>query len=83
MDGWQELEATLRPCPFCGGSPRIEKTMFSSFGEKEITIVCAICGARVEHTQQAALDGFYTNRLGKLNAMQLWNGEALEKEAER
>ena len=77
----EELNAMLRPCPFCGRPATILSSEMTT-ARIGITICCTGCGASVQHWHDHP-DLFSTSPWGRLTAVQFWNGEALKKEAER
>lgn len=44
------IDVKLKPCPLCGGPPRIEETR-TSYWEEYMHIKCMKCGLELRHTQ--------------------------------
>ena len=68
----KKLNATLKPCPFCGGSAKIVEKLESE-GEcsyNAIFVQCEKCYAR---TAVKASDGYYGEKYDVGGIAELWN----------
>lgn len=67
---FEELEKSLKPCPFCGRPARIAYTESSHLGVLMV-IGCTGCGATIDHWQTSYVP--YPDSFDSMTSIQLWN----------
>ncbi len=63
----------LKPCPFCGGSAKIEydrETMGMGECPEVAFVICENCGCK---TKNYYIGGYYGSKDNEKNAVKMWN----------
>jgi Lar family restriction alleviation protein len=71
-------EKQLKPCPFCGSSPKREKeTLDERFAYADrVTFRCTGCGVSISAVGDTSKPGYADNRTVEARALEAWNRRA-------